>query len=69
VRERTVAAIDDLQHPDQRALVDERNREHATHVVVVIQVDLGVEQRLDTTIGDIDDGASARRQPENAALH
>ena len=55
VRERAVAAIDDLQHADERTLLDQRDREHAAHIVVVVEVDRGVEQRLGTAIGHIDD--------------
>ena len=66
-RERGVPlAVDHLQDADELRALDQRHRQHAADVVVQIEVDGGVEQRFGAHVGDVDDLARARREPEDA---
>jgi hypothetical protein len=52
---RTALAVDHLQDADQRRAFDERHREHAAHVVVQVEIDGGIEERLAAHVRHVDD--------------
>ncbi len=55
-RKRRVAlAINDLQHADEGRVLDQRHGEHATDVVVEVQVHGGIEDRVAADVGNVDD--------------
>ena len=50
-----ILAVDDLQHADERRALDERHGQHAADVVVDVEVDGRVEERLELAVRDVDD--------------
>ena len=52
--------------PDELRPLDERNGQHAADVVVDVEVDGRIEERLALTVGNVDDLARTRGQAEDA---